>query len=56
MVHQIAIGCSDSTIRIFDRRMLGTKATGTMFLKVVLQKYYVIFSIHCSFLLQKLIH
>ncbi|XP_011502707.1 PREDICTED: DDB1- and CUL4-associated factor 6-like isoform X2 [Ceratosolen solmsi marchali] len=28
MLHQIAIGCSDSTVRTFDRRMLGTKATG----------------------------
>ncbi|KAJ8676672.1 hypothetical protein QAD02_012459 [Eretmocerus hayati] len=26
--HQIAIGCSDSTVRIFDRRMLGTPTTG----------------------------
>ena len=26
--HQIAIGCSDSTVRIFDRRTLGTPATG----------------------------
>ncbi|XP_076174952.1 DDB1- and CUL4-associated factor 6 isoform X2 [Ptiloglossa arizonensis] len=26
--HQIAIGCSDSTVRIFDRRTLGTSATG----------------------------
>ncbi|CAK9820866.1 DDB1- and CUL4-associated factor 6 [Anthophora plagiata] len=26
--HQIAIGCSDSTVRIFDRRTLGTAATG----------------------------
>ncbi|XP_014599725.1 PREDICTED: DDB1- and CUL4-associated factor 6-like isoform X1 [Polistes canadensis] len=28
MPHQIAIGCSDSTVRTFDRRMLGTQATG----------------------------
>ncbi|XP_012276736.1 DDB1- and CUL4-associated factor 6 isoform X2 [Orussus abietinus] len=26
--HQVAIGCSDSTVRTFDRRMLGTPATG----------------------------
>ncbi|KAL0108166.1 hypothetical protein PUN28_015037 [Cardiocondyla obscurior] len=26
--HQIAIGCSDSTVRTFDRRTLGTQATG----------------------------
>ncbi|KAG5326622.1 DCAF6 factor, partial [Pseudoatta argentina] len=26
--HQIAIGCSDSTVRTFDRRTLGTPATG----------------------------
>ncbi|XP_011644196.1 DDB1- and CUL4-associated factor 6-like [Pogonomyrmex barbatus] len=26
--HQIAIGCSDSTVRTFDRRILGTPATG----------------------------
>ncbi|XP_071562962.1 DDB1- and CUL4-associated factor 6 isoform X1 [Temnothorax nylanderi] len=26
--HQIAIGCSDSTVRTFDRRTLGTSATG----------------------------
>ncbi|XP_016767117.1 DDB1- and CUL4-associated factor 6 isoform X3 [Apis mellifera] len=26
--HQIAIGCSDSTVRILDRRTLGTPATG----------------------------
>ncbi|XP_058800654.1 DDB1- and CUL4-associated factor 6-like [Phymastichus coffea] len=26
--HQIAIGCSDSTVRTFDRRMLRTPATG----------------------------
>jgi len=25
---QLAIGCSDSTVRIYDRRMLGTRATG----------------------------
>ena len=25
---QLAIGCSDSTVRLFDRRMLGTKNTG----------------------------
>nr|XP_050854783.1 DDB1- and CUL4-associated factor 6-like isoform X1 [Vespula vulgaris]XP_050854784.1 DDB1- and CUL4-associated factor 6-like isoform X1 [Vespula vulgaris]XP_050854785.1 DDB1- and CUL4-associated factor 6-like isoform X1 [Vespula vulgaris] len=28
MPHQIAIGCSDSTVRTFDRRILGTQATG----------------------------
>ncbi|XP_015589572.1 DDB1- and CUL4-associated factor 6 isoform X3 [Cephus cinctus] len=28
MPHQVAIGCSDSTVRTFDRRMLGTPATG----------------------------
>ncbi|XP_012264400.2 DDB1- and CUL4-associated factor 6-like isoform X2 [Athalia rosae] len=28
MPHQLAIGCSDSTVRTFDRRMLGTPATG----------------------------
>lgn len=28
MSHQIAIGCSDSTVKTFDRRMLGTPATG----------------------------
>lgn len=28
MLHQIAIGCSDSTVRTFDRRMLSTHATG----------------------------
>jgi len=26
--YQLAIGCSDSTVRMFDRRMLGTKASG----------------------------
>ncbi|XP_075215504.1 DDB1- and CUL4-associated factor 6-like isoform X2 [Lycorma delicatula] len=26
--HQLAIGCSDSTVRLFDRRMLGTKSSG----------------------------
>ncbi|XP_008208996.1 DDB1- and CUL4-associated factor 6 isoform X4 [Nasonia vitripennis] len=26
--NQVAIGCSDSTVRTFDRRMLGTPATG----------------------------
>ncbi|KZC08979.1 DDB1- and CUL4-associated factor 6 [Dufourea novaeangliae] len=26
--HQIAIGCSDGTVRIYDRRTLGTPATG----------------------------
>lgn len=25
---ELAIGCSDSTVRLFDRRMLGTKSTG----------------------------
>ena len=25
---QLAVGCSDSGVRIYDRRMLGTKATG----------------------------
>ncbi|XP_051161257.1 DDB1- and CUL4-associated factor 6-like isoform X2 [Leptopilina boulardi] len=29
MLHQIAIGCSDSTVRTFDRRMLSTHATGS---------------------------
>ncbi|PSN36356.1 hypothetical protein C0J52_19730 [Blattella germanica] len=28
--YQLAIGCSDSTVRMFDRRMLGTKASGTL--------------------------
>lgn len=28
--HQIAIGCSDSTVRTFDRRTLGTIATGEL--------------------------
>ncbi|XP_033224955.1 DDB1- and CUL4-associated factor 6-like isoform X2 [Belonocnema kinseyi] len=28
MLQQIAIGCSDSTVRTFDRRMLSTQATG----------------------------
>ncbi|XP_046393226.1 DDB1- and CUL4-associated factor 6-like isoform X2 [Ischnura elegans] len=27
--YQLAIGCSDSTVRIFDRRMLGTRASGS---------------------------
>ncbi|XP_054274371.1 DDB1- and CUL4-associated factor 6-like isoform X1 [Macrosteles quadrilineatus] len=26
--YQMAIGCSDSTVRIFDRRMIGTKSSG----------------------------
>lgn len=26
--YQLAVGCSDSTVRMFDRRMLGTKASG----------------------------
>ena len=26
--HQLAIGCSDSTVRTFDRRMLATKVPG----------------------------
>ena len=25
---QLAVGCSDSGVRIYDRRMLGTRATG----------------------------
>ena len=29
--HEVAIGCSDSTVRIYDRRMLGTPATGKKF-------------------------
>uniref|UniRef100_A0A1B6DJ89 WD repeat-containing protein 55 homolog n=3 Tax=Clastoptera arizonana TaxID=38151 RepID=A0A1B6DJ89_9HEMI len=28
MPYQIAIGCSDSTVRLYDRRMLGTKYSG----------------------------
>lgn len=28
--YQLAIGCSDSTVRMFDRRMLGTKASGML--------------------------
>lgn len=28
MPHELAIGSSDSTVRTFDRRMLGTIATG----------------------------
>ena len=28
---QLAVGCSDSGVRIYDRRMLGTRATGKMF-------------------------
>ncbi|KAK2179366.1 hypothetical protein NP493_494g02000 [Ridgeia piscesae] len=27
--YELAVGCSDSTVRIFDRRMLGTAATGS---------------------------
>ena len=26
--YQIAVGCSDSNVRIFDRRLLGTRSTG----------------------------
>ncbi|XP_064628724.1 DDB1- and CUL4-associated factor 6-like isoform X2 [Lineus longissimus] len=26
--YQLAVGCSDSSVRMFDRRMLGTKSTG----------------------------
>ncbi|XP_006821545.1 uncharacterized protein LOC102800558, partial [Saccoglossus kowalevskii] len=26
--YQLAVGCSDSSVRMFDRRMLGTRATG----------------------------
>lgn len=26
--YQLAVGCADASVRIFDRRMLGTKATG----------------------------
>lgn len=29
--HQIVVGCSDSTVRTYDRRMLGTPATGKSF-------------------------
>jgi nuclear receptor interaction protein len=28
--YQLAIGCSDSSVRIFDRRMLGTRSSGTV--------------------------
>lgn len=27
---QLGIGCSDSSVRIYDRRMLGTRATGNV--------------------------
>ncbi len=27
--YQLGVACSDSSVRIFDRRMLGTRATGT---------------------------
>lgn len=30
MSHELAIGSSDSTVRTFDRRMLGTTSTGTL--------------------------
>lgn len=26
--YYLAVGCSDSSVRIYDRRMLGTRATG----------------------------
>lgn len=32
MPHHIAIGCSDSTVRIFDRRTLSTSATGKFYI------------------------
>jgi len=28
--YQVAVGCSDSNVRIFDRRLLGTRSTGFM--------------------------
>lgn len=31
--HQVAIGCSDSTVRTYDRRMLGTRDPGNIFLR-----------------------
>lgn len=34
--YQLAIGCSDSTVRMFDRRMLGTKASGILLHNYVL--------------------
>lgn len=39
--HQIAIGCSDSTVRIFDRRTLGTPATGNSTILEALQNYLI---------------
>lgn len=30
MPYYLAVGCSDSSVRIYDRRMLGTRATGDL--------------------------
>lgn len=30
MPYYLAVGCSDSSVRIYDRRMLGTRATGNL--------------------------
>ncbi|KAG8238455.1 hypothetical protein J437_LFUL002912 [Ladona fulva] len=42
--YQLAIGCSDSTVRMFDRRMLGTRATGSSVCEVATS-----FGPFCSF-------
>lgn len=42
MLQQIAIGCSDSTVRTFDRRMLSTQATGKFVFFLNLIVYWII--------------
>lgn len=41
--HQLAIGCSDSTVRIYDRRSLTTAGKKTMFLPQFAVYYYYVY-------------
>ena len=41
--YQLATGCSDSSVRIFDRRMLGTRATGNIDILTAIITFGIIF-------------
>lgn len=40
--YQLAIGCSDSTVRIFDRRMLGSQS-GKLIINALFKFFYYCF-------------
>jgi len=37
--YYLAVGCSDSSVRIYDRRMLGTRATGEKWFKFIISAF-----------------